>query len=152
MWEVDHKEGWVLKNWGFQIVLEKTLERPLDCKKIKPVHPQGNQSWISLEGLMLRLKLQYFGHPMWRVYSLEKTLMLGEIRAGGEGGDRGWDDWMTSLTQWTWVWANSRRWQRSLACCSPWGHKASDTPEWLNNNIITKTMKSKSKKHIPIWR
>ena len=61
------------------MVLEKTLESPLDCKEIQPVHPKGDQSWVSLEGLMLRLKLQYFGHLMQRVDSLEKTLMLGGI-------------------------------------------------------------------------
>ena len=59
--------------------MEKTLENPLDCKEIQPVHPKGDQSWCSLEGLMLRLKLQYFGHLMQRVNSLEKTLMLGGI-------------------------------------------------------------------------
>ena len=61
------------------MVLEKTLESPLDCKEIQPVHPKGDQSWGSLEGLMLRLKLQYFGHFMGRVDSLKKTLMLGGI-------------------------------------------------------------------------
>ena len=61
------------------MVLEKTLESPLDCKEIQPIHPKGDQSWVSLEGLMLRLKLQYFGHLMGRVDSLEKTLMLGGI-------------------------------------------------------------------------
>ena len=60
------------------MVLEKTLESPLDCKEIQPVHPKGDQSWVFMEGLMLRLKLQYFGHLMGRVDSLEKTLMLGE--------------------------------------------------------------------------
>ena len=85
IWELNHKEGWAPKNWCFWIVvLEKTLESPLDCKEIKPVNPEGNQSWIfspeySLEGLMLKLKLQYFGHLMQRTESLEKTLMLGKI-------------------------------------------------------------------------
>ena len=60
-------------------MLEKTLNSTLDCKKIQPVHPKGDQSWVSLEGLMLKLKLQYFGHLMRRVDSLEKTLMLGKI-------------------------------------------------------------------------
>ena len=80
MWELGHKEVWVPKNWCFQtVVLEKTLESPLDSK-IKPVNPKGNQPWIlSLEGLMLKLKLQYFGHLMRRADSLEKTLMLGKI-------------------------------------------------------------------------
>ena len=61
------------------MVLEKTLESPLDCKEIQPDHPKGDQSWCSLEGLMLRLKLQYFGYLMQRADSFEKTLMLGRI-------------------------------------------------------------------------
>ena len=61
------------------MVLEKILESPLDCKEIQPVHPKGDQSWVFMEGLMLRLKLQYFGHLLGRVDSLEKTLMLGGI-------------------------------------------------------------------------
>ena len=61
------------------MVLEKTLESPLDCKEIQPVHPKGDQSWVFIGRLMLRLKLQYFGHLMQRVDSLEKTLMLGRI-------------------------------------------------------------------------
>ena len=64
----------------------------------------------SMEGLMLKLKLQYFGHLMWRVDSLEKTLMLEGLGAGEEGDDRGWDGWMASLTQWMWVWVNSGSW------------------------------------------
>ena len=86
MWELDCEESWALKNWCFwTVVLEKTLESPLDCKEIQPVHSKGDQSWeiSSLEGMMLKLKLQYFGHLMRRVDSLEKTLMLG-----GLGGRR----------------------------------------------------------------
>ena len=70
------------------VVLEKTLESPLDCKEIEPVHPKGDRSWCSLEGLMLKLKLQYFGHLMWRADSFGKILMLGRIGAGGEGEDK----------------------------------------------------------------
>ena len=72
---------------------------------LKEISPED-----SLEGLMLRLKLQYFGHVMWRADSLEKTLMLGKIEGGREGDDRGWDGWMASLTWWTWVWVSSRGW------------------------------------------
>ena len=80
MWELDHIEGWALKNWCFQtLVLQKTLENPLDSKKIKPVNPKGNQPWKLMEGLMLKLKLQYFGQLMQTAKSLEKTLMLGKI-------------------------------------------------------------------------
>ena len=81
MWELDHKEGWEPNNWCFLIVvLEKTLESPLDSKEIKSVNPKGNQPWIFIgRRLMLKLKLQYFGHLMWRANSLEKPLMLGKI-------------------------------------------------------------------------
>ena len=80
MWKMDHKEGWAPKYWCFQIlVLEKTLENPLDRKEIKPANPNGNQPWIFLGKIMLKLKPQYFGHLMWRAESLEKTRMLGKI-------------------------------------------------------------------------
>ena len=71
------------------MVLEKTLESPLDCKEIQPVNSEGDQPWKELEGLMLKLKLQYFGHLIGRVDSLEKTLMLGGIGSGGEKDNRG---------------------------------------------------------------
>ena len=68
----------------------KTLESPLDCKRIQPVHPKGDQSWVSLEELMLKLKLQDFGHRIRSADSLEKSLLLGKIEgAGGKGDDRG---------------------------------------------------------------
>ena len=80
MWDLDYKESWALENWCFWIVvLEKTLESPLDCKEIQPVHPKGNQSWVFIGRTMLKLKLQYFHHLMWRADSFEKTLMLGKV-------------------------------------------------------------------------
>ena len=85
MWEWDHKESWAAKNWCFwTVVLEKTLKSPVDCKEIQLVHPKGDQSWVFTARtwwcwMMLKLKLQYFGHLMRRVDSLEKTLMLGGI-------------------------------------------------------------------------
>ena len=84
MWELDHKEGWMLKNWCFWTVVSKTLESPLDCKRsnqsiLKEINPE-----YSLEGLML--KLQYFGHLMWRADSFEKTLMLGKTEGGRRKG------------------------------------------------------------------
>ena len=72
---------------------------------LKEISPE-----YSLERLMLNLKLQYFGHLMWRTDSLEKTLMLGKIEGGRRRRDRGWDGWMASPTQWTWVWVNSGSW------------------------------------------
>ena len=87
MWELDYKESWAQKNWCFwTVVLKKTLESPLDCKEIQPIHPKAQQSWIFMVELMLKLKLKYFGQLMRRTYSLEKTLMLGKI----EGRRRGW--------------------------------------------------------------
>ena len=83
------------------MVLEKTLESPLDCKEIKPVNPKEINPDYALDGLMQKLKLQYFGHLMQRADSLEKTLMLGKIEGTRDGEDRGGDDWMASLTQWT---------------------------------------------------
>ena len=90
MWELDYKESWVPKNWCFwTVVLEKTLESPLDCKEIQPVHPKEIGPGYSLEGLMLKLKLKYFGHLMRRANSLEKTLMLGKIEGRRKrGGQR----------------------------------------------------------------
>ena len=90
MWELDSKESWALRNWCFwTMVLEKTLESPLESKEIQP----SNQSILkeinpeySLEGLMLKLKLQYFGHLMWRNDSFEKTLMLGKIEVRRRSG------------------------------------------------------------------
>ena len=89
MWELDCEEGWAPKNWCFwTVVLEETLESPLDCKEIKPVHLEGNQSWVFLEGLMLKVKLQYFGHLMRRADSFEMTLMLGNIEGRRKRGQQ----------------------------------------------------------------
>ena len=98
MWELGHKEGWALKNWCFwTVVLEKTPESPLDCKEIKSVNPKEHQPWISLEGLMLKLKLQAFGHLMQRAGLLEMILMLGKFECKRR---RGWQRmrWLESIT------------------------------------------------------
>ena len=90
MWELDYKENWARKNWCFwTVVLEKTLESPLDCKEIQPVHPNIQISpEYSLEELMLKLKRQYFGHLMRRTGSLEKTPMLGKTESRRKGWQR----------------------------------------------------------------
>ena len=91
MWELDHKESWVPKNWIFwSVLLEKTVESPLNCK-IKPINPKEINPEYSLKGPMLKLKLQYFGHLMWTADSLEKTMMLGKIKGRKR---RGWQDEM----------------------------------------------------------
>ena len=79
MWELDYKESWALKNWCFwTVVLEKTLESPLDCKEIQPVHPKGDQSWVLIGRTDVEAEIPIFGHLIWRGNSSEKTLMLGK--------------------------------------------------------------------------
>ena len=134
MWELDCKEGWVPKNWCFwTVVLEKTLESPLDCKEIKPINNKEINPEYSLEGLMLKLKPQYFGHLMQRTDSLGKNLMLGKIEGRRR---RGWQRrrWLDGITDSMdrglgGLWELDRG---GLVCCSPWGHKESDTTEWVN--------------------
>ena len=95
MWELDYKESWAPKNWCFwTVVLEKTLESPLDCKKIQPVHPKGDQSRVFIG--RTDVEAEYFDHLMQRTDSLEKTLMLGMI----EIGRRGWQRmrWLDGIT------------------------------------------------------
>ena len=99
-------------------------------------HPilKENQPEYSLKGLMLKLKLQCFGHLMWRANSLEKILILGKIEGRKRRGITGWDGWMASSTQWTSTWANSGRWWRTGRSGHSWGHNESDMTEQLNNN------------------
>ena len=107
MWELDHQESWAPKNWCFwDVMLEETLESPLDCKEIKPVHPKANQPWkfigrTDAEALIL-----------WPA-DARRQLIRKDPDAGEEGDGWGWDSWMTLLTQWTWMWPNFRRqWRR----------------------------------------
>ena len=111
MWELDHKESWALKNWFLKLWCWRRLLRVLWIAR------RSNQSILkeispgcSLEGQILKLKLQYFGHLMWRVDSLEKTLMLGGIGGRRRRGGRRWDGWMASPNWWTRVWVNSGIW------------------------------------------
>ena len=107
MWELDHKEDWVLKNCCFwTVVLEKTLESSLDSKEIKLVNPKGNQPWIFIG----RTDAEALLWPTDAKSRLTARLWCWErLRAGGERDSRGWDGWMASLTQWTRVWANSKK-------------------------------------------
>ena len=116
------------------MVLEKTLESPLDCKVIQPVHSEGDQPWDFLEGMMLKLKLQYFGHLMQRVDSLEKTLMLGGIRGRRRRGQqrmRGLDG-ITDLMHMSLSELLELVMDRGLAWCNSWGCKELDMTERLN--------------------
>ena len=129
---VDYKESWALNKWWFwTVVLEKTLESPLDCKEFQPVNPKGNQSWIFMGRTDAEAETLILWPPDVKNCIIEKNPWCWErLKVEGEGDDRGRDDWMASLTRWTWVWVGDG--QGSLACCSPWGHKKSDTTEQLN--------------------
>ena len=107
MWELDNKKGWELKNWCLQtVVLEKTLESSLDCKEIKPVNPNRNQSWIFIGRTDTEAPILW--PPDAKSLTHWKRPWCWEgLKA--EGDDRGRDGWMASPTQWTWVWANSGR-------------------------------------------
>ena len=107
MWELDYEESWVLKNWCFwTVVLEKTLESPLDFQEIQPIHSKGDQFWVFFgrsNSNTLATSCEELTH--W------KRLWCWEgLGAGGKGDDRGWDAWMASPTRWTCVWVNSGSW------------------------------------------
>ena len=108
-WTIKKAECWridVFELWCWRRLLEVPwIARRSNQSILKEISPE-----YSLEGLMLKLKLQYFGHLMQRTDSLEKTRCWERLKAGGEGDDRGWDGWMAPLTWWTWVWASSGRW------------------------------------------
>ena len=98
IWELDYKESWAPKNWCLcTVVLEKILESSLDCKEIQPVYPKGNQSWIFIGGLMLKLKLQYFGYLMRRTDSLENTVIPGKVEGRRRQQKMRWLDGITNL-------------------------------------------------------
>ena len=125
MWKLDHKEGWALKNWCFwNVVSEKTLESPLDCREIQAVHPKGNQSWIFTE----RTDAEAETPVLW-LPDVKSQLMLVKIEGRKRrGGQRmRWLDGITDSMD-----MSLSKLQGGLACCSPWGHKESDTTELLN--------------------
>ena len=147
MWELDYKESWAPKNWCFWTVVafelwcwRRLLRGPWTARRsnqsiLKEISPE-----CSLEGLMLKLKLQFFGHLVRRTGILEKTPMLGKIKGGRKRG-RQRMRWLDGITD-----SGGHEFgqapgvsdgQRSLACCSPWGHKGSDTTERLNWLIET---------------
>ena len=108
-WTIKIAEPWrigAFELWCWRRLLRVPwITRRSNRSILKEISPE-----YSLEGLMLKLKLQYFGNLMRRTDSFETTLMLGKIEGRREGDDRGWDGWMSSPTQWTWVWVNSRGW------------------------------------------
>ena len=115
MWELNCKESWVLNNWWFwTVLLEKTLESPLDSKEIQSVHPQGNQLWMFIGRTDTEAEAPMHWLPAGKSQLVGKNPWCWErLSIGREGDDKGCDGCMVSPTQWTWVWANSRRWWRT---------------------------------------
>ena len=136
MWELDYKENWAPKNWCFwTVVLEKTLESPLDCRESQSVHPKGDQSWIFIGRTDVEAETPILWLPDAKSW-LEKILMLGKIEGGRRRGQQRmkWLDGITSI-QWTWVSINSgsRWWDREAwRAAIHGGCKESDTTELLN--------------------
>ena len=151
MWELNQKEGWALKSWCFwTVVQEKTLESPLNFREIKLsiLNPE-----YSLEGLMLKLKFQYFVYLMRRANSLEKTLMLGKTEDRRRRG-RQRMRWLDSIpTQQTWIWANSRRLWRTG---KPWVLQSLNSQR-VRRDLATKQQQKQVKKtrsqqkHENVW-
>ena len=135
MWELDYKESWSLKNWCFwNVMLEKTLESPLDCKEIQPVHPKGNKSWIFIGRTDVEAETPILWPPDTKNWLSGKDLMLGKIKGGRR---RGWQDemvgWHHRLGGHEFEHAlGVGDGQGSLEFCSPRGCKESDMTGWLN--------------------
>ena len=136
MWELDYKQSWAPKNWSFwTVVLEKTLESPLDCKEIQPVHSEGNWPWDFFGRNDAKAETPVLWLPR------AKSWLIGEDSdAGRDWGQKnkgttedemtGWHHWLNGCkSEWTLGVDNG---QRVLACCDSWGRKESDTTEWLN--------------------
>ena len=108
MWELDCEESWAPKNWCFwAVVLEKTLESPLDCKEIQPVHPKGDKSLLFFGRTDAEAETPVLWPPHAKSWLIGKDSDAGRGWGQEEKGTRGWNGWMASLTQWIWVWINS---------------------------------------------
>ena len=133
MWELDYKESWAPKNWCFwTVVLEKTLESPLDCKEIQPVHPKGDQSWVFIG----RTHVEVETPKLWLPDA--KSWLIGKDPDAGEQEEKGMTEdemvgWHHRLNGHEFGWTPGvGDGQGGLACCGSWGHKESDTTEPLN--------------------
>ena len=134
MWELDYKESWALKNWCFwTVVLEKTLEGPLDCKEIQPVHPRGNQSWIIIGRTVAEAETPVLWPPYAKNWLLRKDPDAGKVWRQEEKGTTedkmaGWHHWMNGHEFVQTLGDNEG--QGSLACCSPWCHSQAQLNDW----------------------
>ena len=137
MWELDSKESWAPKNWCFwTVVLEKTLESPLDIKEIQPVHPKGNQSWKFIERTDAVAEMPILlqsGHWCEELTHCIRPWCWERLKVG-EVDDRGWNGCMASPNQWTWVWLNSGSWWWTgrPGMLQSMGSQRVDTTQWLN--------------------
>ena len=114
MWELDYKESWAPKNWCFwTVVLEKTLESPLDCKEIQPVNPKGNQSWIFIGRTDADAETPILWPPDGKSWFIGKDPDAGKDWRWDEKEMRVWAGWMASPNQWIWVWVSSGSWWRT---------------------------------------
>ena len=136
LWELDYKESWVLKNWCFwTVVLEKTLENPLDYKEVQPVHPKGDQSWVFIGRADVEAETPILGPPDVKSWLIWKGPDAGKNWRPEEKGTTedemvGWYHWLDEHESEQAPGIGDG--QGGLACCSPWGHKESDTTEQLN--------------------
>ena len=111
MWELDYKQSWVPKNWCFwTVVLKKILESPLDYKEIQPVNSKGNQSWIKWKDWCWSWNANTLATWYKELTHFKRPWCWERLMAGGERDNRGWDGWMASPNQWTWVWVDSSSW------------------------------------------
>ena len=136
MWELDHKESWAQKNWCFwTVVLEKTLESPLDCKEIQSVHPKGDQSWVFIGSTDAEAETPILWPPHAKSWIIGKGPDAGrdwrqEDKGMTEGEMAGWHHWLDAY-EFGWTLGVGDR-QGGLACCDSWGRKQSDTTKRLN--------------------
>ena len=136
MLELKYKESWVLKNWRFwTVMLEKTLESPLGCKEIQPVNPKGVQSWVFIGRTDVEAETPIPWPPdgKGRQTHWKRPWCWERLKAGGEGDDRGWDGWMASPTQSTWVWVNSGSWWRTGRPAMLWSMGVTKSRTWLSD-------------------
>ena len=130
VWKLDHKEGWARKNWCFwTMVLEKTLESPLDCRESQPVNPKGNQSWIFIGRTNAEAETPILCLPN-ELTHLKRPWCWERLKAGGEDG--GWGGWVASPTRWTWIWVGSGSWWWTEKPGMVHGVAELGMTEWLN--------------------